>query len=126
MTTDEQNELEFLRYFYAHADEGMGPASDDIYDMIKQNWRDDGHVIPVGYGRHNDDSSPNAEDYDLALRSPDYTFTFHLTGGEDRYARLLEDDRFEVYTYQAMELGYPGETVHVKLIDTEERYAEEG
>jgi hypothetical protein len=32
-----QRELEFLRFFYGEVDEALGPASDDIYEMIKES-----------------------------------------------------------------------------------------
>jgi hypothetical protein len=44
------NELEFLRYFYERARDGMGPADSEIYDMIKQDYVDKyGVPLPIGY-----------------------------------------------------------------------------
>ncbi len=31
-------ELEFLRYFYDAVDNPLGPASDDVYEIIKENY----------------------------------------------------------------------------------------
>jgi hypothetical protein len=48
----ESTELEFLRFFYAHVDNALGPASDDIYDMLKDQFvRSTGKDLPGGYGR---------------------------------------------------------------------------
>lgn len=44
-----KEELEWLRYFYAHAKNGMGPADDDIYQMIKDSYVEDGGVLPKEY-----------------------------------------------------------------------------
>ena len=33
-----QRELEWLRYFYSEVDNALGPASDDVYEIIKQNY----------------------------------------------------------------------------------------
>lgn len=44
------DELKFLRFFYQEAQNGMGPASDDIYWMIKDAWTDAGNALPEGYG----------------------------------------------------------------------------
>lgn len=46
----EEIEMTFLRFFYNEAQNGMGPASDDIYQMIKDAWTDAGNVLPEGYG----------------------------------------------------------------------------
>lgn len=50
MTDSENQELEFLRYFYERARYAMGPADDDIYDMIKQDYvQAEGGVLPEDY-----------------------------------------------------------------------------
>lgn len=47
-------ELEFLQYFYDKVDNALGPASDEIYDSIKQDFIEDFNcTLPKGYG--NDD-----------------------------------------------------------------------
>ncbi len=44
------SELEFLRYFYDHVDHALGPASDYIYDYIKQDFKQEtGKLLPVEY-----------------------------------------------------------------------------
>lgn len=50
MTTDDIQELEFLRFFYERARYAMGPADDDIYQAIKDEFRDENGYIPYGYG----------------------------------------------------------------------------
>lgn len=43
-------ELEFLQYFYDKASDAMGPADDDIYDMIKQDFMEKYDcTLPEGY-----------------------------------------------------------------------------
>lgn len=49
MTKAIQKELDWLRYFYSQAKHGMGPASDDIYSMIKEQYIADGDVLPKSY-----------------------------------------------------------------------------
>lgn len=50
MSDQEQLELEFLRYFYKRAREAMGPADDDIYDMIKMDYvHAEGGILPEDY-----------------------------------------------------------------------------
>ncbi len=49
------NELKFLRYFYAQAKYSMGPADSDIYQMIKDEYTDAGHAIPLNYILEDDD-----------------------------------------------------------------------
>lgn len=39
-------EVVFLRYFYKAAADGFGPASSDLYDMIRENYNGE---IPEGY-----------------------------------------------------------------------------
>lgn len=44
------NELRFLRFFYRKASSGMGPASDDIYEMIKEDFTEKtGVAVPPAY-----------------------------------------------------------------------------
>lgn len=45
----EKDELMYLRYFYSRASDSMGPADDDIYRMIKEEWLEDGRELPEGY-----------------------------------------------------------------------------
>ena len=53
LTTEElaeqTRELEWLRYFYRKADSAMGPASSDIYDMLKEEYVETGGVLPAAY-----------------------------------------------------------------------------
>lgn len=44
-----QTELDFLRYFYETVDDALGCASDDVYEMIKQQYVEDGNDLPEGY-----------------------------------------------------------------------------
>ena len=48
-------ELEWLRYFYGNAHCGMGPASDEIYSMIKESYLNSGGVIPLEYMDEDED-----------------------------------------------------------------------
>lgn len=52
MTENQELELEFLRFFYANVDNALGPASDDIYDYLKQDFlrENPGKRLPSGYG----------------------------------------------------------------------------
>ena len=43
------NELEFLRFFYKEVEGALGPASDDIRQMIKDAWEDLGNTLPQDY-----------------------------------------------------------------------------
>ena len=48
-------ELEFLQYFYSAAGECFGPADQEIYDAIKENfvkWKKKG--LPDGYSINSD------------------------------------------------------------------------
>jgi hypothetical protein len=46
------SELEFLRFFYREAKQGMGCAWEDIYDAIKHQFMDNHNcLLPEGYGR---------------------------------------------------------------------------
>lgn len=50
MTKEEQEELEFLRYFYDNAKCGMGPADSDIYAYIKEEYIErTGKALPRRY-----------------------------------------------------------------------------
>ena len=51
MDEEEKLELAFLRYFYANADDAMGPASDDIYRMIQNDYVAEGNTLPKRYQR---------------------------------------------------------------------------
>lgn len=42
-------ELQFLRYFYKEVNGALGPASGDIYRMIKEAWVDAGQILPEDY-----------------------------------------------------------------------------
>lgn len=44
-----QEELEWLRYFYKHARQGMGPADSEIYDSIREEYEASGGVVPAEY-----------------------------------------------------------------------------
>jgi hypothetical protein len=35
---EDQLELEYLRYFYGEVDSALGPASDDVYDIIRDSY----------------------------------------------------------------------------------------
>lgn len=43
------NELAFLRFFYKEVNGALGPASGDIYQMIKEAWEDLGNTLPQDY-----------------------------------------------------------------------------
>lgn len=46
----DEDELRFLRFFYRKADSAMGPASDDIYRMIKGFFTEKtGIEVPPAY-----------------------------------------------------------------------------
>jgi len=50
--TEEELELEFLRFFYDAAGEAFGPADADIYYMIKEDFQvETGYALPEGYER---------------------------------------------------------------------------
>ena len=42
-------EIEYLRYFYSEAYDCLGPASDDVVEIIKHNWVKQGNNVPEGY-----------------------------------------------------------------------------
>jgi len=43
-----ERELHFLRYFYDAAGEAFGCASDDVYQLIKDDYTDDEGPLPEG------------------------------------------------------------------------------
>lgn len=43
------DELEFLRFFYDEVDGALGPASDDVYHIIKEDWKSKGYPLPKEY-----------------------------------------------------------------------------
>lgn len=47
-TTDAEM-LDYLLYFYDEIDGALGPASDDIYAMIAEDYRDTGAVLPGAF-----------------------------------------------------------------------------
>lgn len=49
MTKDESNELEFLRFFYSEIEAAIGPASDDVYYLLKKEWEEEGNELPEDY-----------------------------------------------------------------------------
>lgn len=42
-------ELEFLKYFYKEVRSALGPASEEIYDLIKQDFLDINNYLPETY-----------------------------------------------------------------------------
>jgi hypothetical protein len=44
-----EQELAFLEYFYDHVDGALGPASDDIYEMIKEEYLEINGSLPEKY-----------------------------------------------------------------------------
>ncbi len=45
-------EIEFLRFFYGAASDAFGPADDDIYRMIGEEFEQEtGKKVPKGYRR---------------------------------------------------------------------------
>ena len=49
-------ELEFLRFFYGAAADAFGPADDDIYCMINEEFEQEtGKKVPDGYSRGEDE-----------------------------------------------------------------------
>jgi hypothetical protein len=45
--SDADNELQYLRWFYANAD--FGPADDDVRQIMNERYVHEGGVIPKGY-----------------------------------------------------------------------------
>ena len=54
LTKDEQAELEYLRYFYDEVESALGPASDEIYRNIAEQY---GKDLPKGYASWDEDES---------------------------------------------------------------------
>lgn len=42
-------EVDFLRYFYGAAGDVFGPAEDDVYEGIKEEYKESGGVVPPTY-----------------------------------------------------------------------------
>lgn len=52
MTKDEELELEFLRFFYEAAGPVFGPAEDDVYRGITEDFENEtGREVPKAYLR---------------------------------------------------------------------------
>lgn len=51
----DRNELEFLRFFYEQVDSALGPASDDIYRSIADEWEEEGNTLPKRYKRDDEE-----------------------------------------------------------------------
>lgn len=50
MTEAERQELEYLRYFHDEVDSALGPASDDVYFMIQEEYVErTGNSVPSKY-----------------------------------------------------------------------------
>lgn len=47
MTTEEQEELQYLRFFYQEAD--FGPAHGDVVSIINDKYLDEHGSLPDGY-----------------------------------------------------------------------------
>lgn len=45
----QQEELEWLRFFYSEARYAMGPADSDIYSQIKKDYQEEGKILPEEY-----------------------------------------------------------------------------
>jgi hypothetical protein len=48
---DDEEELEFLRFFYEQAGHVFGPADDDVYRGINKEYEKQGGVVPREYKR---------------------------------------------------------------------------
>lgn len=55
MTLNQREELSFLRFFYREVEGALGPASDDIYQMIKEAYEEAGYNLPEGYIEEDED-----------------------------------------------------------------------
>lgn len=42
-------ELKFLRFFYGAAGDVFGPAEDDVYESIKEEYKESGGTVPSLY-----------------------------------------------------------------------------
>ena len=49
MSKDDQNELDFLRFFFKEVRPALGPADDDIVSAICAQWVDEGNELPPEY-----------------------------------------------------------------------------
>jgi len=49
VTTQDIIELEWLRYFYDRVGEALGPASDDVYYLLKEEYQNEGWELPEAY-----------------------------------------------------------------------------
>lgn len=49
MTKQERLELEFLRFFYDEVSSVIGPASDDVYYLMKKEYEEEGFELPEDY-----------------------------------------------------------------------------
>jgi hypothetical protein len=47
MTIEEQEELQYLRFFYEEAD--FGPAHEDVVGIINSKYLDEHGSLPAGY-----------------------------------------------------------------------------
>ena len=57
---EQATELEYLRYFYENVDSALGPASDEIYEIIGEDFEyNTGKKRPEGYYYDDEDD----EDY---------------------------------------------------------------
>lgn len=53
---DQIPELNWLRYYYRHVQDGLGPASSDVnYDIMDAYIRKTGEPIPDGYDHREED-----------------------------------------------------------------------
>lgn len=46
------NTIAFLEFMVGGLYEACGPANDDIYDSIRQDWIGLGHVVPTAFMGH--------------------------------------------------------------------------
>ena len=52
----QENELEYLQYFYGRAGDAFGPAEDDVYTAIQKDFEaETGLKVPVEYKRYPDE-----------------------------------------------------------------------
>jgi len=52
MTTEEQEELQYLRFFYEKAD--FGPAHEDVVSIVNDEYLDEYGSLPAGYNLNED------------------------------------------------------------------------
>ena len=55
MTQDEQEELDFLRWFYDAVDDPLGPACDDVKFYMLRDYKDEHGNVPKGYDLYEED-----------------------------------------------------------------------